>query len=183
MRDFSTSMFDLAGLASNAGLNEDESEALLAAYFKARPTANSSAPMPPCNALRCCAKPCGAWFPSSISTRRASTTSPILPRIYRSLTRRSTNIGQAMENRESLSARAEGTASYPPPCGEGRSKATGRGSFLTIKTLFAARTGSDQKAPPCCCAASLPTRGRVGGGAFCQQVSGKTAFHRETILS
>jgi thiamine kinase-like enzyme len=34
---FSTSMFDLAGLASNAGLSEDESEALLAAYFQAAP--------------------------------------------------------------------------------------------------------------------------------------------------
>lgn len=34
---FSTSMFDLAGLASNAGLSEDESEALLAAYFQGPP--------------------------------------------------------------------------------------------------------------------------------------------------
>lgn len=34
---FSTSMFDLAGLASNAGLSEDESEALLAAYFQGAP--------------------------------------------------------------------------------------------------------------------------------------------------
>jgi thiamine kinase-like enzyme len=34
---FSTSMFDLASLASNAGLSEDESEALLAAYFQGPP--------------------------------------------------------------------------------------------------------------------------------------------------
>jgi thiamine kinase-like enzyme len=34
---FSTSMFDLAGLASNAGLSEDESEVLLAAYFQGAP--------------------------------------------------------------------------------------------------------------------------------------------------
>jgi len=34
---FSTGMFDLAGLASNAGLSEDESEALLAAYFQGAP--------------------------------------------------------------------------------------------------------------------------------------------------
>ena len=32
-------MFDLAGVASNAGMSEDESEALLAAYFGASPTA------------------------------------------------------------------------------------------------------------------------------------------------
>jgi thiamine kinase-like enzyme len=36
---FSTSMFDLAGLASNAGLDGEESEALLAAYFHAAPDA------------------------------------------------------------------------------------------------------------------------------------------------
>ncbi|MBB3236038.1 choline/ethanolamine kinase family protein [Phyllobacterium endophyticum] len=36
---FSTSMFDLAGLASNAGLDDEESEALLAAYFHAAPDA------------------------------------------------------------------------------------------------------------------------------------------------
>jgi len=34
---FSTAMFDLAGLASNAGLSEDESAALLAAYFHGAP--------------------------------------------------------------------------------------------------------------------------------------------------
>lgn len=34
---FSTAMFDLAGLASNARLDDDESEALLAAYFKSSP--------------------------------------------------------------------------------------------------------------------------------------------------
>lgn len=34
---FSTAMFDLAGLASNAGLDEGESEALLTAYFKSAP--------------------------------------------------------------------------------------------------------------------------------------------------
>ncbi|SFI76579.1 Thiamine kinase [Phyllobacterium sp. CL33Tsu] len=34
---FSTAMFDLAGLASNAGFDADESEALLDAYFRARP--------------------------------------------------------------------------------------------------------------------------------------------------
>ncbi|ATU93543.1 choline kinase [Phyllobacterium zundukense] len=34
---FSTAMFDLAGLASNAGLDDTESEALLAAYFKSPP--------------------------------------------------------------------------------------------------------------------------------------------------
>ncbi|MDR6631655.1 thiamine kinase-like enzyme [Phyllobacterium sp. 1468] len=34
---FSTSMFDLAGLASNAGLSEDESGALLTAYFQGPP--------------------------------------------------------------------------------------------------------------------------------------------------
>jgi thiamine kinase-like enzyme len=34
---FSTAMFDLAGLASNAGLDDGESEALLAAYFKSSP--------------------------------------------------------------------------------------------------------------------------------------------------
>jgi thiamine kinase-like enzyme len=34
---FSTAMFDLAGLASNAGLDDSESEALLAAYFKGSP--------------------------------------------------------------------------------------------------------------------------------------------------
>ncbi|QND54047.1 phosphotransferase family protein [Phyllobacterium sp. 628] len=34
---FSTAMFDLAGIASNAGLEEDESEALLAAYFGVAP--------------------------------------------------------------------------------------------------------------------------------------------------
>ncbi|PSH66568.1 choline kinase [Phyllobacterium brassicacearum] len=34
---FSTAMFDLAGLASNAGLDADESDALLTAYFKDPP--------------------------------------------------------------------------------------------------------------------------------------------------
>jgi thiamine kinase-like enzyme len=36
---FSTAMFDLAGLSSNAGFTGEESEALLAAYFRAPPTA------------------------------------------------------------------------------------------------------------------------------------------------
>ena len=36
---FSTGMFDLAGLASNAGFSADESEALLTAYFGGPPTA------------------------------------------------------------------------------------------------------------------------------------------------
>jgi thiamine kinase-like enzyme len=35
---FSTAMFDLAGAASNAGMSASESEALLAAYFGARPS-------------------------------------------------------------------------------------------------------------------------------------------------
>lgn len=35
---FSTAMFDLAGLSSNAGFSGEESEALLAAYFAAPPT-------------------------------------------------------------------------------------------------------------------------------------------------
>jgi thiamine kinase-like enzyme len=34
---FSTAMFDLAGLAANAGLDEEESVALLAAYFQRSP--------------------------------------------------------------------------------------------------------------------------------------------------
>jgi thiamine kinase-like enzyme len=34
---FSTGMFDLAGLSSNAGLNSDEAETLLTAYFQAPP--------------------------------------------------------------------------------------------------------------------------------------------------
>ena len=88
---FNTAMFDLAGVASNAGMSAEESDALLAAYFGGRAGRGAArARTPPCNAPRCCARRCGAWCRNCICRRRASTTSPTRPRTWRGSTRRST---------------------------------------------------------------------------------------------
>ena len=63
-----------------------------AAISARRRAPRSAARTPPCNAPRCCAKRCGAWSPSSISTRPASTTSPTPPKTSRGSRRRSTPI-------------------------------------------------------------------------------------------
>jgi thiamine kinase-like enzyme len=80
---FSTSMFDIAGAASNAGMSGDEAAILLETALGASRTPRLSMLSTPCDVHRCCVRRSGAWFrsctwmpPASIIKLTPQKTSP-----------------------------------------------------------------------------------------------------------